>query len=323
MASIIYSSGLLDLIEKEVSKTDDTLATLSALELVFELAEAEHAAEFLPQTRLLQLLSSITSNSSVESILRSRAMTISGRLLSRESTFTFIDETRVLEIVSSIERMVASSEATDDNECESALEAIGQLGSSTHGAELLLLRSPDTAKFLVSAAFDRQRRGKQLAALHALGNIAGENRIQKDILLKREAEESLQRLIYETASRTSKLTPSGLLLSVLQQESEIRLAGYRLISGLVARPWCLVEVCSKQEIINIVTDAYIESTKIGMEARHNCCLSIHRALAASNLKNDSAVAAISAKVHEAVGRGPYLAQKRREAQPTIMTEQRF
>lgn len=120
------------------------------------------------------------------------------------------------------------------------------------------------------------------------------------------------------------MTPSGLLLSVLQQESEIRLAGYRLISGLVARPWCLVEVCSKQEIINIVTDAYIESTKIGMEARHNCCLAIHQALAqSSNLKNDSALAAISAKVHEAVKRGPYLAQKHREARPAIMTEQRF
>uniref|UniRef100_A0A7C9CK81 26S proteasome non-ATPase regulatory subunit 5 n=1 Tax=Opuntia streptacantha TaxID=393608 RepID=A0A7C9CK81_OPUST len=324
VASVICRSNLLDLMETEVSKTDDTLATLSTLELLFEMAEVEHASEFLPKTHLLQLLNSIISNSSVESILRSRAMMISGRVLSRESIFTYIDEPRVLEIVSAIERRFASCEVIDDNECESALEAIGQLGSSTHGAELLLLKSPDAARFLVNAAFDRQRRGKQLAALHALGNIAGENRSQNNILLKREAEESLRRLIYETASRTSKLTPSGLLLSVLQQESEIRLAGYRLMSGLVARPWCLVEVCSKQEIINIVTDAYIESTKIGMEARYNCCLSIHQALAqSSNLKNDSALAAISAKVQEAVKRGPYLAQMHREARPAIMTEQRF
>ena len=34
-----------------------------------------------------------------------------------------------------------------------------------------------------------------------------------------------------------------------------------------------------------------------MEARHNCCLAIHQALAqSSNLKNDSVLAAISAKV---------------------------
>ncbi|KAJ8438260.1 hypothetical protein Cgig2_030625 [Carnegiea gigantea] len=371
VASAICSSNLLDLMEAGVSKTDDTLATLSTLELLFEMAEVEHATEFLPKTHLLQLLNSIISNTCVESILRSRAMMISGRVLSRESIFTYIDEPSVLEIISAIERTFASCEVIDDNECESALEAIGQL--ATHGAELLLLKSPDAARFLVNAAFDRQRRGKQLAALHALGNIARENRSQNNILLKREAEESLRHLIYETASGTSKLTPSGLLLSVLQQESEIRLAwhkltimlkmgnyyrelvavqtlqssrtfevlelmstplqrdlpislfqGYRLMSGLVARPWCLVEVCSKQEIINIVTDAYIESTKIGMEARHNCCLAIHQALArSSNLKNDSALAAISAKVHEAVKRGPYLAQKHREARPAIMTEQRF
>jgi len=36
--------------------------------------------------------------------------------------------------------------------------------SAMHGAELLLLKSPDAARFLVNAAFDRQRRGKQLVS---------------------------------------------------------------------------------------------------------------------------------------------------------------
>lgn len=40
--------------------------------------------------------------------------------------------------------------------------------------------------------------------------------------------------------------------------------GYRMITGLVARPWCLMELCSKQEIINTVTDASTEATKIGL-----------------------------------------------------------
>lgn len=40
--------------------------------------------------------------------------------------------------------------------------------------------------------------------------------------------------------------------------------GYRMLSGLVARPWCLMEICSKQEIINKVTDPSTETTKIGM-----------------------------------------------------------
>lgn len=46
------------------------------------------------------------------------------------------------------------------------------------------------------------------AALHALGNISGETRSKNSIILNAEAEENLRRLIYETATRSSKLTPS-------------------------------------------------------------------------------------------------------------------
>lgn len=37
--------------------------------------------------------------------------------------------------------------------------------------------------------------------------------------------------------------------------------------GLVARPWFLMEICSKQDIINIVTDASAETTKIGLSPK--------------------------------------------------------
>jgi 26S proteasome non-ATPase regulatory subunit 5 len=37
-----------------------------------------------------------------------------------------------------------------------------------------------------------------------------------------------------------------------------------VVTGMVARPWFLMEICSKQEIINIVTDANTETTKIGL-----------------------------------------------------------
>ncbi|XP_028796818.1 uncharacterized protein LOC114752258 [Neltuma alba] len=103
--------------------------------------------------------------------------------------------------------------------------------------------------------------GISRAALHALGNICGETRSENNIILNSEAEENLRRLVYEVASRSLKFTPSGLFLSVLQQDSEIRLAGYRMISGLVARSWCLMEICSKQEIIQMVTDPSTETTK--------------------------------------------------------------
>ncbi|XP_028122328.1 uncharacterized protein LOC114319503 isoform X2 [Camellia sinensis] len=288
VATVVYNSNLLSPLEAEISNVNDTLAALSVLELFYELAEIQHSTEFLSRTTLLQLLSTMISNASIGSILRARAMMIIGRLMSKENVFMFIDE------------------------------------SAIQGATLLLSNSPPAARHVVDAAFDRHGHGKQLAALHALGNIAGETRSESNRMLNVDGEENLRVLIYETASKSSKLTPSGLFLSVLQQDSEIRLAGYRLIAGLTARPWCLMEICSRQEIINIVTDAFTETTKIGMEARHNCCQAIRKALMSSpKLASDPNLAGIAAKLEEAVRRGPYLARKHSEAQPAVMTAERF
>lgn len=91
-ASAIYGLNLLNLFEAEIKNSDDTLMTLSVLELLYELAEVEHGTEFLSKTSLLQQLSSIISDDSADSILRSRAMMIGGRLLSKEIIFSFIDE---------------------------------------------------------------------------------------------------------------------------------------------------------------------------------------------------------------------------------------
>ncbi|TQE04952.1 hypothetical protein C1H46_009423 [Malus baccata] len=301
VASVVQKSNLLGLFEAEINNRTDTLSTLSILELLYELSEIEHGREFLSASTLLQLLSSIISNKSMESILRTRAMMISGRILSKEN-YIHADELSV----------------------KTVLSAIDEIGSSTQGAQRLSSSSPPVARHVIYAAFDRHGRGKQLAALHALGNISGETRPANSMILTSDAEENLRRLIYETASKSSKLTPSGLFLSVLKQDSEIRLAGYRMLSGLVARPWCLMEICSKQEIINIVTDPITETTKLGMEARYNCCKAIHTAFnMSSKLASDQSLSGIAAKLHEAVKMGPYLASKHLEAQPVVVTEDRF
>ncbi|GAB2258950.1 hypothetical protein Droror1_Dr00015110 [Drosera rotundifolia] len=323
VASVISTSNLLSLFETEVSTTSDTLVTLTVLELLYEMAEIQHSAEFLSKTTLLQLLSSIISTSA-ESILRSRALMISGRMLSTENVFKFVDESSVRTVISATEGRLRAVETVDQDECESAIEALGQIGSSTHGADLLFSSSPRATRFVIHAAFDNQRRGKQLAALHAVGNIIGETRPESSKMLSPDHEENLRRFIYETASNSTKLTPSGLFLSLLQQDSEVRLGGYRLVTGLAVRPWFLMEICSRQEIINIVTDPYIESTKNSMEARHKCCQAIYDALAVSTrLGTDPALARIAEKLQEALKRGPYLVRKHAEATPTVMTEQRF
>ncbi|XP_073220000.1 uncharacterized protein [Cicer arietinum] len=310
-ASAICSLNLLKLLEAEIRSADDTLVTLSVFELLYELAEVEHGTEFLSKTSLFQLLSSIISNNFTDSILRSRAMMISGRLLSKESTYSFIDEQCAKSVISSIDGRLQSLDTSDRDEFETALESLGQIGLSIRGATLLLSGSSPAARHVIDAAFDQQgpeRHGRQLAALHALGNISGETRSENDIILDAEAEENLLRLLYEAASKSSKLTPSG----------------YRMISGLVARPWCLMEICSRQEIINLVADPSTETTKIGMEARYNCCKRIHKSLThSSRVSADPSFAGIAAKLQEAVGMGPYLNRKRVEAQPIVMTADRF
>ncbi|KAL1563737.1 hypothetical protein AAHA92_06166 [Salvia divinorum] len=324
VASEISKSNLLSLLEAEVRNTNDTLVTLSVLELIYELVEVQDSAEFLSKTILLQLLISIISNGAAESILRSRAMMITGRLLCKENAFAFIDESSFKNVISAIDKRFEFLESQDADECECAVEALGQIGSSFQGATIILSNTPPTARHVVDAAFDRQQHGKQLAALHSLANIAGETRTGNNVLLTRVAEENLKSLIYDQASKTPKLIPSGLLLSVLQQGSEIRIAGYRLISGLVARPWCLIEIISRLEIIDIITDALTETNKIGMEARHKCCETVFGVFTSSSkLVNDPAYSGLASKLQEAISKGPYGARKRMEAQPTVATADRF
>ncbi|KAI4388284.1 hypothetical protein MLD38_000626 [Melastoma candidum] len=208
-------------------------------------------------------------------------------------------------VISAINGRLLQSEVLNPDECESSIEALGQIGLSAKGA-----------------AFTA--RGKQLAALHALANLAGIDRPESSFVLDGSAEEGLRLLIYETASHSSKLTPSGIFLSVVQQDPEVRLAAYRAFTALASRPWCLVEICSREEIIDIVTDPGIETTKIGMEVRHNCCEAIYKAFTSSTkLANDPSLARIAIKLQEAVRRGPYLARKHQEAQPAVMTAERF
>ncbi|KAL6561802.1 hypothetical protein OROMI_017403 [Orobanche minor] len=293
VASELSRSNLLSLLEAEVRNTNDTLVTLSVLELLYEYFGGSPT-----QCRVL--------------------------VKNQPSSAPWFDNQGVRTVLSAIDKRFEFMESQETDECECALEALGQIGSSFQGAKIVLSTAPPIARRVVDAAFDRQQHGKQLAALHSLGNIAGETRMGNTVMLNSIAEENLRSLIYDKASKTSKLTPSGLLLSVLQQDSEIRIAGYRLVSGLVARPWCLMEIVSRVEIIDILTNRYTETSKIGMEARHRCCEAIYRMFASSTeLISDPSFADIASKLGDAIRRGPYGARKLTEAQPAVITADRF
>ncbi|KAB2605389.1 hypothetical protein D8674_005106 [Pyrus ussuriensis x Pyrus communis] len=65
-------------------------------------------------------------------------------------------------ILSAIDRILSSTGTQEIDECEPALEALGQIRSSIQGAKFLLSSSPPAARHVIYAALDRQGRGEQL-----------------------------------------------------------------------------------------------------------------------------------------------------------------
>ncbi|PWZ18628.1 hypothetical protein Zm00014a_044212 [Zea mays] len=322
-ATAIRDSNLLSIFEEEIKDRRDMLKTLSALEVLYELVEHPHSNIFLLKTNLLQLIIDIINDSSADSVIRSRAALVSGRLLSSADAFTAIDKSCVTNLLIAIGRILKMEESKNTDEIESALETLGLIGTTSQGAHFLLTSS-NVARHVVESSFDRQGRGRQLAALHAFGNICGVGRQEDQMKLDSEAEENLKRLVYTTAANSPKLTPSALLLSVLQQDPDVRIAGYRVITGLVIREWCLREVCLNSEIIRLVTDPTMETTKLGMETRYGCCVAINKALSSSHLLHEASLSELVGKLNDAVKRGPYLSDRKRvEARPVVDTAERF
>ncbi|XP_057831637.2 uncharacterized protein LOC131042307 isoform X3 [Cryptomeria japonica] len=286
-------------------------------------AATPNGAKYLLTKNTLHRLAATISNSSVDSMLRSRAMMICARLLSLDSVYSAVDELDVKNVIQAIDMNLELLKFTESNECEIALNSLGQIGLVMQGAELLLCSAPPTARHVIDAAFSRQGRNIQMAGTHALADISGVERSQSTLLLNDQAESCLRNLIYTAAENSSMRSPSNLFWSLLQQEPEVRLAVYRLIAGLVTRPWCLWEVCSKQEIINFVTNPFSETTKEGMEFRHSCCVAINNSLMASDYKNDAAFSQVAEKLQVAIKSGPYLAKVRTESTPLVITQERF
>nr|CAB3460755.1 unnamed protein product [Digitaria exilis] len=343
-ATAIRDSNLLSIFEDEIKDRRDMLKTLSALEVLYELVEHPHSNVFLLKTNLLQLIIDVINDSSADSVIRSRALLISGRLLSSADAFMAIDQSCVTNLIIAIDKILNTEENQNTDEVESALETLGLIGTTTQGAHFLLTSS-NVARHVVESSFDRHGRGRQLAALHAFGSICGVDR-QEQMKLDVQAEEHLKRLVYATATNSSKLTPSALLLSILQQDPDIRVAAYRVISGLVVREWCLREVCLNSEIIRLVTNPTMETTKLGkelvhlvlvkieydamlkssysMEARYNCCVAINKSLSSSHLVHEKSLSELIGKLNDAVRRCPYLSERKRvEAQPVVVPAERF
>ncbi|KAL5217818.1 hypothetical protein ABZP36_018502 [Zizania latifolia] len=158
-ATAIRDSNLVCLFENEIKDRRDMLKTLSALEVLCELEQHPHSNEFLLKTNLLQLIADVINDSSADSIVRSMAVVISGRLLSSADAFTAIDQSYITILLLAINKILKMEESQDLDEIESALEALALVGTTSVGACLLLTDSSNVARHVVEASFNRQGRG--------------------------------------------------------------------------------------------------------------------------------------------------------------------
>ncbi|GAQ78580.1 26S proteasome regulatory complex subunit PSMD5 [Klebsormidium nitens] len=329
----VRTAGLLRPLVDDLSQSTDVLSSINALELLGEIAKSPHGASFVVEGQLPRQLEKLIAGDTTDGFVRSRAMMVAARLVSPEGGRPSpLDEQEASALVRAFNDIIVRAEDDEDLEGvddleDSAIDALGQMGTSASGAELLL-REPDVAhpaaRHVARAVFTRMKSSQQLAAIHALASIAGAERHEPSPILSTSGEDSLKNLVYGLAAGTSYHTPGAVLWHLLQQSDETRVATYRLITVVVARHWGISEVCAHEQLVSFLSDPASERSKQAMEWRHSACVAA--ASAAQRFASTGEVSLSSEAVNKldaAARRGPYLsATGRPEAIPTVTTDQR-
>ena len=77
----------------------------------------------------------------------------------------FVDETCAKGVFSAINVRLGLLKSQDTEECESTLEALGQIGALIQGVVLLLSSFSPAERHIIHAAFNWQGCGKQLVSI--------------------------------------------------------------------------------------------------------------------------------------------------------------
>ncbi|GBG68340.1 hypothetical protein CBR_g2884 [Chara braunii] len=272
-AEAVQQMGLLDLMVKEVDSGIDVLTQLNALELLAELASTANGADFIAAGNICGRLANIISAEDMDPLVRASALAVAGRLLSStDSRPSSISQSQTQLVVWAIDTFLerlnnrkANGERIDESEEAAALDALGQIGLNEHGAEVLLMRPSPAARHVFQAAWRPYTGGRQLAAVHALASIMGAERSgPSGPLLSKAAEDCISDLLYSSvAEAPGSPTPGDAVWLALQQSPEMRIAVYRLLTVMIARPWGLSEFCLHDKLVDYVTDPRTETTKTG------------------------------------------------------------
>ncbi|KAG0606076.1 hypothetical protein M758_9G111700 [Ceratodon purpureus] len=333
-AAAVQGSGIFSVLAKELDNSDDMLAQLNALELLCELAVTPHGARFLLAGNLIGRLTSTICNPALDSLVRSRAMTVAARLtaLYDESPGSLMSGSEAAgianafgELLKHLEDMEQSGQTVDATEHENALDALSFIGKTIQGAELLFNPRTMVARHVMNAAFLHRALNIKLAGIHALATMTGSERDPSRVLLSDSAETQLKDMIYSAAAeRSSTRTPAGMFLIFFQQSPEVRLAMYRFTTPMLARIWCLRELCASREVIDYLLDPRLETNKDAMEWRHVCCVAMTTALSAAIERGQISSSESLSRLEEFVRKGPFQGKEEQKgAVPIYATQERM
>ncbi|KAG2430851.1 hypothetical protein HXX76_009825 [Chlamydomonas incerta] len=158
------------------------------------------------------------------------------------------------------------------------LDALGRLGQSRAGAQLVLADAT-VARALCERALGRSPHPEvRMAALHALASTAGLERAGADraraaAVLPAQYEETLRRCVFEAcagAGGAGSLRRPGEVVAALlgQPFVELRLAAYRCLAALALRSWFAAELLTSPDLAARLLDAGSESGAAACNWRH-------------------------------------------------------
>ncbi|KAG2445066.1 hypothetical protein HYH02_008933 [Chlamydomonas schloesseri] len=207
------------------------------------------------------------------------------------------------------------------------LDAVGRLGQSRAGAQLVLADGA-VARSLCERALGRSPHPEvRMAALHALAATAGLERAGADraraaAVLPAQYEETLRRCVFEACGGpavggASLKRPGEVVLGLLAQPFvELRLAAYRCLAAMALRSWFAVEVITTPDLAARLLDAGSESGAAACNWRHAAASALWAAVSAAargevaGAGEEAFAATLAApgvleRVRQAVRAGPY------------------
>ncbi|GIL58008.1 hypothetical protein Vafri_13204 [Volvox africanus] len=202
------------------------------------------------------------------------------------------------------------------------LDALGTLGQSAVGAQLVLSDERLTRALCERALGRSPHPDVRMAALHAVASAAGleragAERSREAALLLPQCEEGLRLGMYGACGLRR---PGEVLAGMLQQPFlELKLAAYRCIAALSLRSWFAVELVTTPDLYDRITDTTSESGAAACNWRHAAAAALWStvsaaAAAAAAGDNDAAfIATLTApttveRIRAVVRAGPYGAE---------------